>query len=304
MPSSRSLGGAVPVIVTPFDEAGRIMPDALQTLVEWHLQRGAEGLCVAAGNGECAAMTPGEVGLVVRTATDAAAGRVPIIAGAIGPATATIEGAAAYVRAGIDNGADAVLVTPDPTRPDATRADIVARYAAIAARVPAPIVAYNSPRHDGVNLDAGTLAELADRIDLAGLKEASRDFHHIGQVIAAHGRRFPIFVGPGWLIMPGAALGAAGFLSTGPDLLGADTARILPLARAAGSPERSALHHRVAGIYHLLLEAGIGPSPAPLKATLALLGLPAGLPRDPARRVPPDNMARLRDGLRDLGVLA
>ena len=291
----------MPVTVTPFDEAGRLMPDCLAEILRWHLGQGAEGLCVAAGNGECAAMRPEEVAQVVRSAV-AAAGGIPVIAGALGPATNAVAGTIAYVRAGMEAGADAVLVTPDAGRPEAGRDDVRRRFAEIYRQTRAPIVAYNSPRHYGVNLDAGLLGALANDIELVGVKEASRDFHHIGQVIAAHGHRFPIFVGPGWHIMPGIALGASGFLSTGPDLLGADSARITTLARDAPNAASRALHHRVSGIYYLLLDAGLGPSPAPLKATLNLLGLPAGVARDPAKRLTAENAAKLRTGLEGLGM--
>lgn len=299
----RPLHGYVPVMVTPFAEDGSFMADAMTELVQWQIGRGAEALCIAAGNGECSAMTSREIGRVVRTAVDAAGGRLPVISGALGPARDDVAGAVAAIQAGMENGADAVLVTPHTARPEATQEDVLARYRAIASESGAPIVAYNSPRHYGVNLDATMLAELADSIDLAGLKEASRDFDHIGMVVAAHAQRFPIFVGPGYLIMPGVALGAAGFLSTGPDLLGADSARILPLAKGPPCDERRALHHRVAGIYRLLLESDLGPSPAPLKAALNMLGLPAGVARDPAKRLAPSDVDRLRAGLQQLGLL-
>ncbi len=303
MPLARPLGGYIPVPATPFDAAGRLMEDGLATIIRWHLDNGAEGLCVAAGNGECAAMTADEVGRVVRIARGVAGSQMPIISGALGATADTVDGAAAYVRAGMENGADAVLVTPHTSRPDATRYEVVARYHAIADATGAPIVAYNSPRHFGVTLDVPTLAALADAIDLVGLKEASRDFDHIGAVVAAHGARVPVFVGPGWFIMPGAALGAAGFLSTGPDLLGPDSARIMVAARAAPDASSRTLHHRVAGIYRLLLDSGLGPSPAPLKAALTMLGLPAGFARDPVKRLDQANAARLRDGLSRLGLL-
>lgn len=297
------LKGFVPVLVTPFDEKGRLRLDWFAEIVGWELDNGADGLCVAAGNGEASELTATEIGAVVRTAHDLARG-IPIIAGAMGPEAASVEGAAARIRAARDAGADAVLVTPDPTRPEASRHDVLSRYRAIYGATQAPIVAYNSPRHYGVTLDATLLGELADAVDLAGLKESSRDFHAIGEVLAAHAERFPVFVGPGWFIMPGIAQGAAGFLSTGPDLLGRGAARIAPLALAAPGPESRALHRQVGQLYHLTLESGLGPSPGPLKAALAYLGLPAGVPRDPAKRLGAQALQRLTAALDGLGLRA
>lgn len=297
------LGGFIPVVVTPFDEGARLRLDWFADIVAWEFANGAEGVCVAAGNGEAAELSAEEVGAVVRAAHEAARGRGPIIGGAIGPGTGPVEAAIARVRAAADAGADAVLVTPDPTRPNAAREEILARFRGIHQATGAPIVVYNSPRHYGVNIDVALLGDLADVIDLAGVKESSRDFHHIGEVLAAHADRVPIFMGPGPFIMPGIAQGAAGFLSTGPDLLGRRASRILELALGAPSPESRAMHRQVAGLYHLILDSGFGPSPGPLKAALNYLGLPAGVPRDPGKRLAPEAKRRLLASLGALGLL-
>ncbi len=48
----KNISGNIPAVVTPFDEAGRIDLDAFAHLVEWHLSRGVDGICVAGDNGE------------------------------------------------------------------------------------------------------------------------------------------------------------------------------------------------------------------------------------------------------------
>ena len=99
------LHGCVPAIVTPFAATGEIMEDALAEILEFLIGRGASAVCVAADNGESWALSAAGRGRLVRLAKDASRGRVPIITGITAP---TMAASAAYVRAGDENGADAL----------------------------------------------------------------------------------------------------------------------------------------------------------------------------------------------------
>ena len=296
------LEGFFPVTVTPFSESGALMLDCFEELLRWHLDQGAQGLCVGADNGESWALTTEELRQVARTAFKVAGGRVPVLVGAMGPATVSARGAIERAAAAAEEGAAAVLVSPQPYIDTATRDEVVKRYAEIGRAVPVPIVAYNTPRHLNITLDGDTLRNVCDACDVVGLKEASREFMNVTDTIRTFGDRLCVFVGCGWLIMPGIAQGGRGFLSTGPDLLGRDAARIIDLARAAPSEEGRALHQRAGRIYHAMLDLGLGTPPAPVKAALNLLGLPVGVPRSPIEPLSPANVARMRGVLEGLGL--
>ena len=107
-------------------------------------------------------------------------------------------------------------------------------------------------------------------------------------------------------------MGSAGFISTGPDLLGDDIRRILEVD-ALTVEERLELQARVVLVFNAMLAsvpgapvAGVGPAtdPAPYKAALRMIGLPAGIPRDPVRPATPELEAYLRDVLDRLGIIA
>ena len=300
--SAARIEGFFPVTVTPFSEAGDLMIDRLEALLSWHVEQGCDGLCVGADNGESWALSTQELAQVVETAVRVARGRVPVVAGAMGGATTSARGTIERAAAAAEAGAAAVLVSPQPYLMKATPREVVGRYEAVGAAVSVPIVAYNAPRHFGFEITPDILQSICDAAPIVGLKEASREFNHSTEIIRRFGERISVFVGPGWFIMPGIALGAKGFLSTGPDLLGRDAARIIELARAAPCEESCALHERVARIYHLMLDRGLATPPAPVKAAFGLLGLDVGVPRAPIEPLGTEGREMLRAELAALGL--
>jgi 4-hydroxy-tetrahydrodipicolinate synthase len=290
--------GSIPAVVTPFDGNGNLMEDRFEEVVAWHLAQGAEGICVAGDNGEAWGLAPDERRRLAEAAVRVVEGRVPVLMGASAPsARQTI----AYAEIAAEAGADALMTGPQSYVLKATTAEIVDRFVALHKAVPLPIVAYNSPRRTGINLDVETLSALCDAVPVVGLKEASRDFFHTTNVIRVHGRRLSVLIGPCPFIFPGLALGARGFIASGPELFGATAARIRAMAAGAPSAETRTLHFALTRIYETLM--GTGTWPAALKAALNMIGVPAGLPREPVQPLRPADEARLEAVLREFAVL-
>ena len=68
--------GNVPAVVTPFRETGEIDFDAFVKLIEWHIERGVDGICVAGDNGESWALRFDERQKLASTAAETIDGRV------------------------------------------------------------------------------------------------------------------------------------------------------------------------------------------------------------------------------------
>ena len=271
-----TLKGFVPAIVTPFDENGEIVEAAFGDLAEWLIAIGAEAICVAGDNGESWNLDVAERSRLTRLAVDRAAGRIPIITGVSAPsATQTIR----YAKAVIEAGATGLLVLPQPYVLKASRDELLRRFEALARAVVAPIVAYNSPRRSGIDLTLDDLDAVMNVAPIVGIKEASRDFFHHTHLIERFRDRLAIMVGPCHFIVPGLALGAHGYIASGPELLGAMASRIPDLARAAPGPELARVHNQLTALYEMMM--GTGTWPSALKAALNLLGQPAGVPREP-----------------------
>lgn len=291
--------GSVPAVVTPFDENGSLMLDRFEQVVAWHIEQGAEGICVAGDNGESWSLTPDERRGLAEAAVRIVGGRVPVLMGASATmARQTIALAEIAANAGVD----ALMTGPQSYVLRATTAEIVDRFVALHKAVPLPIVAYNSPRRTGLNLDVETLGAVCDAVPVIGLKEASRDFFHTTNIIRVHGQRLSVLIGPCPLIFPGLALGARGFIASGPELFGAKAARIRSMAAGPPNDETRTLHFALTRIYETLMSTGTWP--AALKAALNMIGVPAGLTRDPVQPLTPDDESRLRSILREFGVLS
>jgi hypothetical protein len=73
--------GSMPALVTPFSN-GAVDFDALKSLVEWQIAEGSHGLVPVGTTGESPTLTHDEHEKVIEVVVQAAAGRVPVIAGA------------------------------------------------------------------------------------------------------------------------------------------------------------------------------------------------------------------------------
>ncbi len=296
--SNRLVEGNVPAVVTPFDEGGELLLDDFAAIVRWHLSNGADGICIAGDNGEAWALTLEDRKQLAQTAVKVVAGSVPLVMGASAP---TARQTIALVEIAAEAGVDAVMTGPQAYVLKATSREIVSRLEAIHKAVPLPILLYNSPRRTGLNLDVTTFGAICDAVPVVGVKEASRDFFHVTHLIHHFGGRVPVLIGPCPFIIPGLALGARGFISTGPELFGKKAAGIRALASEKPDEESRELHYRLTRIYETLM--GTGTWPAAIKASLNLLGVPAGVPREPVQPLTPEDIEKLERVMREIHLL-
>jgi 4-hydroxy-tetrahydrodipicolinate synthase len=291
------LHGFVPAVVTPFDEAGNIMEDAFQSLVGWLIGQGATAICVSGDNGESWTLSAAEKGRLTWLAVDEAAGRVPVITGC---SATTLKNSVDYALAAKENGAAAVLSMPQTYVLKTTRDELQGRFEKLNAAIDMPIVAYNSPRRAGLNLSIDDIAAIMDVAPIIGIKESNRDYFHHTHLIKRFADKMAIMVGPCHYIIPGIALGAHGFIATGPEFLGADTANIASLAKEKPDQKQADIHYKLTVLYELLMVNSTWP--AAFKAALNLIGQPAGVPRDPLNPATNEVVDTIKRTFDDLGI--
>lgn len=296
--SRQDLHGFVPAVVTPFTAGGEIREDAFQQLVERLIGHGATSVCVAGDNGESWTLGVDERLRLTRLAVDQARGRAGIITGATAPGSAQTL---AYARAAMEGGADAILVMPQTYVLKATRDELLRRFDALAQGADIPIVAYSSPRRTGIELSLDDVAALMNTARIVGIKESHRDFFHLTHLIERFRDDLAIMVGPSHYILPGLALGAAGFIATGPELLGARAGRLADIARGAPDEAWRETHFQLTRLYELLM--GVGTWPSSFKAALNLQGVDAGVPRDPILPLTGEGLETVRRTLAELNLL-
>ena len=166
--------GSMPALVTPFRN-GALDLETLKKLVEWHIGEGTHGFVPVGTTGESPTLSHDEHETVIETVVKAAAGRVPVIAGA--GSNNTVE-AIRFVQCAAEVGADAALVvTPYYNKP--TQRGLIAHYTALHDCAEIPIIIYNIPGRSVIDMTPETMAELAKLPRIVGVKDATGDLARV-----------------------------------------------------------------------------------------------------------------------------
>ncbi|WBB63133.1 5-dehydro-4-deoxyglucarate dehydratase [Streptomyces sp. WMMC500] len=284
--------------LTPFDAAGAVHEDALARHVADGVARGAGAVFAACGTGEFHALDGAEHRRVVRTAVAAAAGRVPVFAGAGGP----LPHAVACARAAAEAGADAVLLMP-PYLVAAPEAGLVAYVREVAAATALPLVVY---QRDNARFTPAGAAELARIPTVTGFKDGLGDIELMQRIIpavraATDGREGPAKDFTFFNGLPTAEVSAAAYAAVGARLYSSAVFCFVPevalafhRARAEGDDER--VHRLLSGFYVPLVQLRNevpGYAVSLIKAGARLRGPDLGGVRPPLVDPHPKHLAEL-----------
>ena len=291
------LRGVIPPLATPLHDDGSLAVGAIPALVEYVLAAGVHGVFATGSQGEAFALSADERRQVLDAVLAAVNGRVPVMAGT---GAITTRDAVALSRAAESAGADCLsVITPYFVTP--TQDELYAHYAEIAGAVTIPVLAYSNPgRTGGVRLAPDTLARLAaDFPNIAGVKDSSGDLAETSNLIHACPAAFRVFVGRDSLLYGGLCYGAVGTVALTANLVPELLVGVYEAFGAGDHARARALQDRVTLLRESM--AGLGSYPAPVKAGLALLGVPVGPPRRPIRPLNEAQRERLRALLREVG---
>ncbi|ACM02114.1 Dihydrodipicolinate synthase [Cereibacter sphaeroides KD131] len=171
--------------MTPFKN-GELDLDTLKKLVDWQIAEGSTGLVPVGTTGESPTLSHEEHETVIEAVVKAAAGRVPVIAGA--GSNSTAEGIR-LIRFAETVGADAALVvTPYYNKP--TQAGMIAHFTALHDCCSLPIVIYNIPGRSVVDMSPETMGTLARLPRIVGVKDATGKIERVSQQRASCGPDF------------------------------------------------------------------------------------------------------------------
>ena len=177
--------GSIPALITPFKD-GKLDLDALKKLVEWHVAEGSHGLVPVGTTGESPTLSHDEHMQVVSEVVKAAAGRIPVIAGA--GSNSTTEGIR-LIRHAEAAGADAALVvTPYYNKP--TQRGMLAHFTAMHDACNLPIIIYNIPGRSVIDMTPETMGTLAQLARIIGVKDATGKIERVSQQREACGKDF------------------------------------------------------------------------------------------------------------------
>jgi 4-hydroxy-tetrahydrodipicolinate synthase len=285
----------MPALVTPF-KGGAVDFDTLKSLVDWHIAEGSHGLVPVGTTGESPTLSHEEHEAVIAAVVKAAAGRVPVIAGA--GSNSTAEGIR-LIRFAEKVGADAALVvTPYYNKP--TQAGLIAHYTALHEASGLPIIIYNIPPRSVIDMLPATMGELAKLPRIVGVKDATGKIERVSQQRAACGADFVQVSGEDATALGFNAHGGVGCISV--------TANVAPRLCAAfqeatleGDYRKAlTLHDKLMPLHEaIFLEPGLCGA----KYALSRLGKCAEEVRLPLVPVSAGVRERIDDALRHAGLL-
>lgn len=288
--------GSIVALVTPMQADGAVDFQALERLVNFHIDNGTDALVAVGTTGESATLGVEEHLAVVVATVKAAAGRVPVIAGSGANSTAeAIELTAASKRGGA---IASLQVTPYYNRP--TQEGLYRHFKAIAEQVDIPIILYNVPARTGADLKPDTVARLCDVPTIVGLKEASGSLERNRELVARFGQRLDLFSGDDDIACESMLSGFKGVISV--------TANVAPklmhdMCVAALKGDRVAaerIDQQLSGLHKQLF---VEPNPIPVKWAMNRMGMiPSGI-RLPMTWLTPDYEAVVEKAMKQAGIL-
>lgn len=286
--------GSMPALVTPFTN-GKVDIDALKKLVDWHVDQGSHGLVPVGTTGESPTLTHEEHDLVVQTVVQAAAGRIPVIAGA--GSNNTIE-TVRLVQAAKAAGADAALVvTPYYNKP--TQRGLIAHFTA-AADCGLPIIIYNIPGRSVVDMMPDTMGELAKLPMIVGVKDATGDLSRVPKQRMRCGEDFVQLSGEDATALGFNAHGGVGCISVTANIAAKLCAEFQETTLAGDYAKALTQLDRLMPLHEaVFMEPGLVGA----KYGMSLLGLCSDEVRSPLTSLTDETKAAIKSGMQFAGLL-
>jgi len=257
--------GSITALITPFKD-GFVDEAAFRKLVEWQIDQGTHGLVPCGTTGESPTLDHDEHRRVIELCIEAAAGRVPVIAGTGSNSTAE---AVELTRHAKEAGADgALVVTPYYNKP--TQEGLYLHFEAVNAAADIPIIIYNIPGRSIVDMSVETMARLYKLKNIVGVKDATANLARVSQQRAAMGSEFIQLSGEDATALGFMAHGGVGCISVTSNIAPALCSEF-QLACLGGNFKRALeLHDRLMPLHEALF---VESNPGPVKYAAEKLGV-------------------------------
>lgn len=285
------IAGSIVALVTPMNERGDVDFDALSALVKYHLDQGTHAIVSVGTTGESATLTVDEHLETIEQTVNAAAGKIPVIAGT--GANSTQE-AIDYTKEAEALGADAaLLVVPYYNKP--TQDGLYQHYKAIADAVPIAQILYNVPGRTVLDMQNDTVLRLADIDNIVGIKDATADLTRGKALIDSTQGKLTVYSGDDATALGLMKLGAKGDISVTANVAPATMSAMCEAALVGDFETADALDQRLQALHNDLF---VESNPIPVKYAVSKLGYTAN-----NLRLPLTPLSSEHTGLIDMAML-
>src|SRR5688500_8680270 len=289
------LQGSLVPIVAPMQEVGELDLDAFRKLIDWHIKEGTDGIVVVGTTGESPTVDFDEHHLLIKTAIDHAAGRIPVVAGTGANSTREAIDLAAYAK---QVGADMSLsVVPYYNKP--TQEGLYRHFKAIAEAVNIPQIVYNVPRRTVADLQNDTMLRLAQIPNIVGIKDATANLERGSDLIRRKPRDFLVYSGDDATCLALTLLGGHGVISVTANVAPRLMHEMCSAALSGDVGKAREINQRLLPLHRdLFVEA----NPIPVKWAVQQMGLIRGGIRLPLTPLSPACHEQVRAAMRHAGI--
>ena len=192
--TAKRIHGVSVISLTPFTDSGEVDVKSLRSLLDFYMQAGVHGVTLLGIMGESNKVTERERDVIVRTAVEQVAGRVPVTVGCSAPGTfQTIE----FVRRAEAMGADAVMVAPPPGLKNLNL--VLEHYKRISDASDVPLVVQDEPTTTGVMLPPSFFTGVIEQVPTARYVkiEEAPTIMKVSRIQEATGGKLELFGGLG-----------------------------------------------------------------------------------------------------------
>ena len=257
--------GSYTALITPMRD-GAVDGDAFQKFVDWQVSEGTNGLVPVGTTGESPTLSHAEHHRVVDLCIEAAAGRVPVIAGTGSNNTAEAVSLTKHAK---QAGADAALVVmPYYNKP--TQEGMYQHFKAVHDAAEIPILIYNIPGRSVVNMSVDTMARLFELPNIVGVKDATADLARVSLQRHAMGPDFIQFSGEDATALALMAHGGHGCISVTANVAPGLCSQFHNCCAAGDYAGALAVQDKLMPLHAALF---LESSPAPVKYAASVLGL-------------------------------
>ena len=260
------LKGSLVALVTPMDEDGGLDLASYRALIDFHIAQKTDGIVVAGTTGESPTVDFDEHHLLMRTAVDHAAGRIPIIAGTGANSTREAIDLSVFAK---NAGVDACLsVAPYYNKP--TQEGLYQHFKAIAEAVEIPHILYNVPGRTVADISNDTALQLAEIPNIVGIKDATGNIGRGSELLHRAPQNFAIFSGDDASALAMLLLGGHGVISVTANVAPKLMHEMCAAAFANDLKTARSINNQLLRLHHdLFVEA----NPIPVKWAVAQMGL-------------------------------
>ncbi len=266
--------GVFPYLISPVDADGKVRTDVLGQLCDDLIKAGVHGLTPLGSTGEFAYLNAEQRTAVVTTTIEAAAGRVPVVAGVVSTATSdAVAQAKAYQKLGAD-GILAILEAYFPLQD----AQVESYFRAIADAVDIPVVIYTNPQFQRSDLSLEVIERLAAHPRIGTIKDASTNTGRLLSIMNRCGDNIRVFSASSHIPAAVMLIGGQGWMAGPACIIPRQSVELYNLCRRQRWEEAMALQRKLWRVNEAFARFNLA---ACIKAGLAIQGYDVGDPVPP-----------------------